>query len=170
MVVVVMLQQLLQQALLAASQAGNTNAKLLACLSQPVTTTSHQTSAPAALISSVNHAAVSRQDIVSSTTEATTAVSGGNRMMPVVPNSANLPVALAAASLASNGTVSSFTHITPNINQLLPSKFSISVMEDIFLKFAHWQQGISVESCFLQYLQGTLCIEKFVSNLINVCG
>ena len=155
--VVVMLQQLLQQALLAASQAGNTNAKLLACLSQPVTTTSQLTSAPAAL----NHAAVSRQDIVSSTTEATTAVSGGNRMMPVVPNSANLPVALAAASLASNGTVSSFTHITPNINQLLPSKFSISVMEDIFLRFAHWQQGISVESCFLRYLQGTLCIEKF---------
>jgi len=114
------LQQLLQQALLAASQAGTTNSKLLACLSQPVTTTASQHTPT--LISNINQAAVSRQDVVSSTAEAASAVAGGNKVMSLVPNSSSLPVALGAGSLSSNGTISSLTHITPNINQLLPSK------------------------------------------------
>jgi len=105
--------QLLQQALLAASQAGNSSAKLLACLSQTSSTTASsvlQSATPTALISSVNP--------VSS---ASAAVAGGNKVMPLVPHSASLPaVALAAAA---NGNISSLTHITPNINQLLPSKF-----------------------------------------------
>jgi len=80
-----------------------------------------------ALIGNGNQAtaAVSRQDLVSSTTEATSA----SKVLPLTHNSATgFPIALAAA--ASNETPSSLTHITPNINQLLPSKlrFCIWVM------------------------------------------
>jgi len=118
--------QLLQHALLAANQPGNTNTKLLACLPQPSPATTSvvpPSASPAALISNVNPAAVGRQDIVSSTTGAAAAVAGGNKVMPLVPSSAGLPVALAAAT---NGNISSLTHITPNINQLLPSKSHIA--------------------------------------------
>ena len=112
-----LLQQLLQQALLATGQTDTTNAKLLACLSQPGTTTPslQQTAGASAVIPNT------RQDVVSSTTEATAVAVGSNKVVPLVPNSVNVPVALAAVSMSSTGTISNLTHITPNINQLLPS-------------------------------------------------